>query len=364
MHADRRELREALSCYTQRSTPLAALILVIDIVIFCMSITGAIYFENLLLKVVAVVVASLAIAALFVVGHDAAHGAYTDSKFLNKLLGRIAFLPSLHNYSLWQIAHNRLHHSTPNLKGINSWSPLSPEEFGRLPLWRRWLEQLYRSPLGLPIYYLAERWWRDKSFPRRRTVKDFRWIYWLDFALLISFLAVWLAILGYAGNTWFDGVWSAVWWGFLLPFFGWNGAMGFAVWVQHTHPRIPWFRDFQEWQRLAERQERVTPYIVFPRWYGVITHDIMEHTAHHLAPKIPLYNLRLAQRRLVRLLGDQVVQDRFTLLGFLRAMADCKLYDYDRHYWCDFSGQRSSDCTLTGIAEVQNIEQAAVVPST
>lgn len=364
MHADRRELREVLSTYTRRSTALATLILFLDLAILLLGIVSAVYFDAILFKIAAVIVASAAIVALFVVGHDAAHGAFTESKFLNKLFGRIAFLPSLHNYSLWQIAHNRLHHSTPNLRGVNSWSPLSPGEFAALPLWRRWLERLYRSPIGLPIYYLVERWWSDKFFPRRRVVKEFRWIYWADFALLIAFLATWSGVLAYAGHSWFDGAWPAVLWGFLLPFFGWNGAMGFAVWVQHTHPRVPWFRDQHAWQQLAEQQERVTPYIIFPRWFGMLTHDIMDHTAHHLAPKIPLYNLHLAQRRLVEILGDQIVQERFTLLGFLRAMADCKLYDYNHHYWCDFNGQRSSDCTLAGIVPAHSLDQAAAVPST
>ena len=40
-------------------------------------------------------------------------------------------------------------------------------EFDALPAWRRALERFYRSPLGLGPYYLKERWWRDKLFPRR-----------------------------------------------------------------------------------------------------------------------------------------------------------------------------------------------------
>ncbi len=68
-------------------------------------------------KIFASLVAALWIARLFVIGHDACHGSYTPNKTLNKWIGRIAFLPSLTPYSLWEIGHNLAHHGFTNLKG-------------------------------------------------------------------------------------------------------------------------------------------------------------------------------------------------------------------------------------------------------
>ena len=68
-------------------------------------------------KVFASLVAALWIARLFVIGHDACHGSYTPNKILNKWIGRIAFLPSLTPYSLWEVGHNLAHHGFTNLKG-------------------------------------------------------------------------------------------------------------------------------------------------------------------------------------------------------------------------------------------------------
>jgi omega-6 fatty acid desaturase (delta-12 desaturase) len=176
-----------------------------------------------------------------------------------------------------------------------------------------------------------------------------RTVFWADFILVAGFLLAFLAMLAFAGERWFDGAGSAILWGFLLPFAVWNAAMGFTVYAQHTHPKVAWFRDQRQWESLAS-QHRSTPYIEFPRWYGLISHDIMEHTAHHVAPKIPLYNLRLAQQRLLELIGNDVVQERFSLTGFLATMASCKLYDYENHFWLDFAGRPTTDCTLAAAA--------------
>src|SRR5260221_14341 len=55
-------------------------------------------------------VSGLVVVMLFVVGHDACHQSFTSSPRLNGWIGRIAFLPSLHVFSLWEREHNRRHH--------------------------------------------------------------------------------------------------------------------------------------------------------------------------------------------------------------------------------------------------------------
>ena len=54
---------------------------------------------------------------LFEVGHDACHGSYTPNANFNRWIGRLAFLPSLHVFSLWRFGHNVLHHGYSNLRG-------------------------------------------------------------------------------------------------------------------------------------------------------------------------------------------------------------------------------------------------------
>ena len=99
------------------------------------SIASLLFVEAWWVKVFASLVAALWIARLFVIGHDACHGSYTPNKTLNKWIGRIAFLPSLTPYSLWEIGHNLAHHGFTNLKGRDYvWTPYSPSEFAKSAL--------------------------------------------------------------------------------------------------------------------------------------------------------------------------------------------------------------------------------------
>jgi omega-6 fatty acid desaturase (delta-12 desaturase) len=70
--------------------------------------------------------AGFVIGRLFIIGHDACHQSLTPHRTLNKWLGRIAFLPSITPYSLWDVGHNVVHHGYTNLKGTDFvWAPLT-----------------------------------------------------------------------------------------------------------------------------------------------------------------------------------------------------------------------------------------------
>lgn len=339
-------LRAALRPFLARSTARAATLFLITLVVYLLAVAGAVGLGPWPLQFACAVVAGGTIASLFVIGHDAAHGAFVAGRRLNALIGRIAFLPSLHNYSLWQVAHNRLHHVDVNVKGLNSWSPLAKAEFDALPWWRRALEHLYRSPLGLGPYYLRERWWRDKFFPRPRHAVGARPVFYADFALLLGWLTACVVLLAIAGAHAGGGPLAAVLWGLVLPFAVWNAMMGATIYLQHTSPQVPWFRSRDDWERASRRQEDLTVHVAVPRWYGLISHHIMDHPAHHVLPKIPLYNLDAAQRRLNELLGDRAVMARFTPGYLLTTTRRCKLYDYERHRWLGFDGRPTSEPLL------------------
>ena len=269
------------------------------------------------------ILAGFALPSLFVIGHDAAHGAYTASPRANAIMARIAFLPVLHNYSLWVAVHNRQHHRAPNLKGHNSWSPLGVAEYRALPPWRRAVERLYRSPAGFAPYYLIERWWRDKFVPRHILPGVSRAAAWRDFALLGVYLAVLVAALAWSGG------WLAVALGFVVPFLIWNHMMGTAIYLQHTSPRAPWFASIEEWRGIGG-DEDVTLHVRMPLWYGALSHHIMDHPAHHIQPLIPLYRLPAAQARLNALLGERALVETFSLRYLFATIHACKLYDYRR----------------------------------
>lgn len=333
------ELRASLQPYLRPSVPLAVALVSADFVAFATMTVLTAYFDHWALRLVASLGAGLAIGRLFVLGHDAIHTGYTHNKRLDNFIGRAAFLVILHNFSLWRIVHNRFHHKITNVQGFNSWSPLSPAEFAALPRWRRWIYRFYRTPYGLGPYYLVERWWKDKFFPTRRIVGTMKPKYWWDFALVSSFLALWLGtVLAVAAPSSLGGVLAALWWGFVLPYGIWNYLMGFTVYSQHTHPVVPWFRT-QEESEAAVGQEDVTVHVAFPLWYEWLSHHGMNHPAHHLSPKIPCYRLRAAQKHLHSLLGPRSVMVPFSFAWLWRTMRLCQVYDYEKHHWLDSRGR-------------------------
>jgi acyl-lipid omega-6 desaturase (Delta-12 desaturase) len=336
-----KQLRAAISEYTQQSTKLALVIFGADLFVYIASIAGVILLENFTLRLLCGVLAGFKIASLFIIGHDASHSAFTNSKILNGVIARIAFLPSLHNYGLWLVEHNRIHHQSTNVKELNSWTPYSKEEYDDLPVWRKRLERFYRSPAGISFYYMIERWWKNKFYPFKSSKGMYNSVYW-DFILVATYLVSYLCLLTYAGQVLvYTSPVELIVLGFVVPFMIWNFMMGFTVYQQHTHETIPWVNVRNERDELAA-QEDFTMHVQFPHWYNLVSFNIMEHTAHHVDPRIPLYHLAKAQAVIMELLGDDIVTIKFTFKGFLETLSKCKLYDYENHQWLDFDGKPTS----------------------
>src|SRR4051812_9483453 len=101
----RRTVRVAMQEYMRRDSLLPVLRMLLDLAFLVAAIVGACVFKAWWAKLLMVVPAAIAIARLFVIGHDACHGSYTKYDWLNKVVGRIAFLPSLTPFSLWDVGH-------------------------------------------------------------------------------------------------------------------------------------------------------------------------------------------------------------------------------------------------------------------
>jgi acyl-lipid omega-6 desaturase (Delta-12 desaturase) len=341
-----KHLRASVDKYTQRSMPLALLIFFTEVIIYLSAIAGIIFVDNILVRILCSMIAGLIISALYVIAHDGAHNSFTGSKRLNKLIARVSYLPSLHNYSLWLIAHNRLHHNNPNVQGINSWWPYSKNEYDSLPGWRKMLERFYRSIFGMCFYYLIERWWKYKFYPYEKYTGARSSGQIMDFLLLVVYLVTFIGMLVYAGmKLAHTSPAELIVLGFVMPFLIWNFMGGATIYQHHTHESLPWFRSNEERKRLCG-QEAVTMHVRYPRWYNFLSLNIMEHTAHHVNPGIPLYNLAKAQDALSKILGNKLVTVQFSGGAFLKTVDRCKLYDYEHHRWLDFDGNPTSGATI------------------
>lgn len=336
-----RELRAELAPYRKRPLSSAILRLVVSLAVYAAAFSFAVTSPSLSVRLAAGLVAGLFSGNLFMIGHDACHGSYTQIGWLNQILGRIAFLPSWHPYSVWDYSHNRVHHVHTNLRHKDFvWAPLSKDEFDGLPWARRALYRIYRTPLGLALYYPLELWRERLFFPRARFLDRPRRGYTLDCLLVSAYMLAQVAIVLVASARWTE-VLAGLGFGILLPWlvFGW--LIGFVVYFNHTHPEVVWYDDRAAWSFL-EANVRGTVRLSFPRWTSFFSSNIMHHLAHHVEPRIPLVRLRAAQERLEELLPGQLITQEWSVPELRRILRVCRLYDYESQRWTDYDGTPTS----------------------
>ena len=289
------------------------------------------------LAVLMCVPCGIVIGMLFVVGHDAAHNSFTRSRRLNQVLGRLAFLPSLHAFSLWDLSHNRLHHRYNNIRGLDvAWEPMSPADYQRSGWLRRAMYRLWRTPAGVASYYLIGHWAPRLLVPLPNVIGRVRLVYCLDSVLVLAALALQLYCVIVLGGMFGKGAWESVLVGVALPFLAWNAFISFVIFLHHTHPAIRWYPDEAAW-RAQQGGLHGTVCVRFPFPFASIALGIMEHNAHHAASDVPLYNLARMQRSLEERTG--LVTWRFSLRGYARICRRCKLYDYGAAKWVSFDGR-------------------------
>jgi omega-6 fatty acid desaturase (delta-12 desaturase) len=337
-----------------RSLALGLAIFLVAGMLYALTFWGVLAAPAWPLQVVLALANGICIGTFFVVGHDACHGSLTPFSALNQGLGRLAFLPSLTPFTSWEFAHNRIHHAYTNLRSKDyAWAPFSKCEYDRLPPRRRWLERHYRSLGGLGTYYFIEYWLKHLLFLSRaeHRVMKRTFHFALDLLLVAGFAACEMAVIiawssSRCGTDHFWGPITArvgllvlVW---LLPFLIWNWSMGFAIFQHHNHPRIPWYDQRAEWDFFAGQVESTT-HMQLPWFLEWVMAHIMQHTAHHVDPKIPLYRLPQSQRCLEQVYPQEIVVESWSIPGLIRTMARCKLYDYENHRWMNFDGRPTTE---------------------
>jgi omega-6 fatty acid desaturase (delta-12 desaturase) len=333
---NRKSILHAFERSPSKLLPFA--VLALDLALFVGGSALVMLAGSITLKLAGTFCVTAGIVRLFMIGHDACHGSFFSNGKLNAVFGRIAFLPSMTAFSLWEVGHNTAHHGFNNLKGRDQvWAPLSKAEFDASPRYRQALERLYRGGFGWGAYYLVEMWWKKLFFASRKEIGSSRRKYKFDSLLVTAGAVAWLGVVAAVAEATDQSLALLMVLAVVIPFLLWNAIIGFVVYLHHTNPGIAWFKNRQEWQR-KRAYLTATARVRFPFGIDRLMHNIMEHNAHHLNPGIPMFRLRAAQR---------VLQDRFPGLcdyrlnwrTYMDAVRRCKLYDFTEHAWLDFRGQ-------------------------
>lgn len=344
----RKVLRQWLLPLSSKATALAITLLVLDYLLLLAALTGTVLFVPAWAKLLCGTLAGFMTGRLFIIGHDACHQSLTPHRTLNKWLGRIAFLPSLTPYSLWDVGHNVVHHGYTNLKGKDFvWSPHTREEFAALSRGQRLLDRIYRSGWAPGLYYMVEIWWKRMFFPNRAHMPTRRAVFLLDNLLVSAFALLWAAGLAAAALATGQSMALVLLAGVAVPFLFWCAMIGFVVYVHHTHTSVSWHDERGAWSG-AQPFVSTTVHLTFPLRIGALLHHIMEHTAHHVDMSIPLYRLRQAQARLEELLPGRIIVQRFSWRWYFDTARRCKLYDFSRRCWTDYTGRPTSEPAPAG----------------
>ena len=338
----RKVIREWLVPLSDRVTFGAIVLLLLDYAIWAAFLSGTVFFEAWWAKLLCAVAMGFTIGRLFIIGHDACHQSLTPHRGLNKWVGRIAFLPSLTTFSLWDIGHNVVHHGYTNLKGFDFvWAPLTQEEFAKLSWMGRLLDRAYRSGWAPGLYYMIEIWWKKMVFPTAKEMPTRRPIFVKDSLLISAFALVWVAGMVLAAIATQQSIALVLLCSVVVPFLFWCAMIGFVVYVHHTHVKVSWHDDRSAWAK-AQPFVSTTVHLTFPLKIGALMHHIMEHTAHHVDMSIPLYHLKQAQNKLETLLPGRIIVQPFSWRWYFQTARDCKLYDFTRQCWTDYKGRATS----------------------
>jgi acyl-lipid omega-6 desaturase (Delta-12 desaturase) len=308
-----------------------------DLVIYLGLITGLILVSNVPGALALDAAAAVLVSALFIVGHDAAHGALFKSKRMNSLVGHLAMLPGGHVYEGWILGHNRIHHTYTVRQGFDFvWHPVTPEEFREMSAGGRLLHRIEWSWPGAGLYYLHRVWWSKMIVgkpPHRwaRLVRRDRFVV-LGFALATTGLLSWLGAetTGTAAGT----IWLLVR-VLVLPFLGFQYMIGSLVYVHHVHPSIRWWKR-SEWTKFRGQMEGTT-ILRAPRGFNLFLHWIMVHVPHHVDMRIPMYNLEAAAAAIEKAFPGTVRDDKLRFRDFVASSRQCKLYDFDEGKWLTYA---------------------------
>ncbi len=311
-----------------------------DAAIYLATLAALIWFSNPLIVAPLLVLSGLAISGLFVVAHDAAHGALFRSKRLNSVIGHVAMLPSWHVYEGWVLGHNRIHHVYTVRQGFDFvWHPYTVEEYRAMGRLGRLRHRIEWSWVGAGLYYMREVWWNKMVVgkPPARWVRSIRRDRWI----VGVFVVLAAAGLGWLGWLQDGTAWGVVWMIFrtlVAPFLIFSFIIGSFVHVHHIHPEIRWWKR-REWTKFKGQMDGTT-ILRMPRGFDFFFHWIMVHVPHHVDMRIPMYNLDAAAEAIKASFPDVVRDEPLRFRDFMANSRQCKLYDFDEGRWLTYAAAR------------------------
>src|SRR5690625_2683892 len=230
------------------------------------------------------IIASGLIIRTFIIFHDCTHGSFFHNKRLNDTIGTITGVLTFFPYEKWKREHAIHHATSSNLdaRGVGDIWVMTVDEYKDASKWERFAYRMYRNPVILfgfgPIYLILI----SGRVNRKDARKKERYNTYLTNALIVLF---------YGTIAFFVG-----WQSFLIvQVVSMYIAGSLGIWlfyIQHTF-EDSYYEEESEWDYVKAAVDG-SSYYKLPRLFQWLTGNIGYHHVHHLAPRVPNYNLENA----------------------------------------------------------------------
>ncbi len=323
----------------ERSTARALGLVARAVALYALVVAALVVVDTWWLLVPLWLVAGWAVSGLFILGHDAAHGSFTPSNRLNRWLGRLLFVPSLHIHEAWVLGHNRIHHGHTVRERMDFvWHPATPADYRAMNRRQRLLHRLEWSWAGAGLYYLRTVWWQKMiafRSPPAKWVAAIRRDRWFLYGATLVVVAALALAGGLASGDLTGAAWMVVK-VLVVPFGVFVWTIGATVYVHHIDPEIRW-HPRARWDKVAGQLDGTTV-LRIPRVLDrLFFHSIFVHMPHHVDMRIPCYHLDEAAAAISEAFPGRVIERRLRPADYLAATRTCKLYDFDQGRWLPYS---------------------------
>lgn len=220
----------------------------------------------------------------FIIFHDCTHGSFYHNKKKNDILGTITGVLTSFPYEKWKREHAIHHASSSNLdkRGVGDIWVMTVEEYSNASTWERFTYRFYRNPFVMfclgPLYLILI----SNRFNQKNVKKKERINTYIVNVLFFSFFAViivtqgWLAFLLVHCISLYVAAMLGIW----------------LFYIQHTF-EDSYFEEESEWNYVKAAVDG-SSYYQLPKFLQWLTGNIGYHHVHHLAPRVPNYNLEAA----------------------------------------------------------------------
>ncbi|MCP9985837.1 MULTISPECIES: fatty acid desaturase [Streptomyces] len=286
------------------------------------------------------IVAGLGGWGLHCIAHDCGHGSFSRSRRFNHLIGHVSLLPLVYPFHAWRHVHNMHHSSTNHLELDTDWRPLPAGMFDRMPLWDKavYISTRTWAFWGGTINYWLESGFRPGFYPKAGQRREVRRSMAFVAAVAVPYLAALVYFTGFSGLLLY----------FVAPWLATHAWFSVTTLMHHSASDVPYLTA-EYWTRNASRLLVTTDY-VYPRWLLFLTHNISIHTAHHVAPVVPYYNLPKAQQALKERYPGMVRERKFTFGQMWRIIRHLHFYDTESGFYADLSRSKVPTSAVPSMA--------------